>query len=57
MLTVEVYQGYEIEYLTMYSLDGKLTIYNNRYTVHFCGDDLPFDSIEEARSFIDEIVD
>ena len=41
----ELYKGMEID----------TTTYPNLITVFYCGDDLVFDSIAEAKNFIDEI--
>ena len=42
------YRGYDIEY-NFYG--------NGEYSVQYCGDDFVFCSIEEAKEFIDEIVE
>ena len=40
------YKGYYIEH----------NVYNaNEWTVQYCGDDLIFNTLEEARDFIDEV--
>lgn len=43
-MTVETYKGYGID-RNIYGL--------NEYSVQYCGDDFMFDTIEEAREFID----
>lgn len=40
-----MYKGWPIEY-NFYGM--------NEYTVQFCGDDLMFDTLDEAKQFIDE---
>lgn len=45
-MTVKTYKGYGIDF----------NIYgDNGYSVHYCGDDILFSTIEEAEQFIDEI--
>lgn len=44
--TVEIYRDYGIDY-NFYGL--------NEYTVQYCGDDVTFETLEDAKSFIDEI--
>lgn len=46
MFTVEEYKGYGIDF----NFYGQ-----NEYSVQYCGDDVLFGSIEEAREFIDEV--
>ena len=41
---VEVYKGYEIE------------SFNSNFTVFYCGDEVVFSSIKDAKNFIDEIL-
>ena len=41
------YKGYYIEY-NFYD--------KNEYTVQYCGDDIWFDTIQQAKEFIDSIV-
>lgn len=43
-----MYKGYEIEY-DFYGED--------EYSVQYCGDDLMFRTIDEAKAFIDEIAE
>lgn len=45
-MTIEIYKNYGIDF-NIYGL--------NEYSVQFCGDDVMFTTIEEARAFIDEI--
>ena len=42
---MENYKGYEID-----------NSFGDFYTVLYCGDEVAFDTIEEAKEFIDEIV-
>lgn len=43
-----IYKGYEISY----------NFYGTKeYTVHYCGDDVFFYSVEEAMEFIDKIAE
>lgn len=45
---MEEYKGYYIEF----------NIYgSNEYSVQYCGDDLIFKSVTDARAFIDEITE
>lgn len=46
--TIETYKGYGIDF-NFYG--------HNEYTVHFCGDDCIFTTLEEAMSFIDEVTE
>ena len=47
-MTIETYRGYGIDF----------NIYGyNKYSVHYCGDDCIFSTLEAAREFIDEIRD
>jgi len=39
----EEYKGYEIE------------LFGNGYTVFYCGDEVYFNTVEEAKAFIDEV--
>lgn len=43
-----MYKGYAIDFGGVYGLD-------NFITVQYCGDDVVFNTVEEAREFIDEI--
>lgn len=45
-MTVEEYKGYGIDY-NFYGM--------NEYTVQYCGDDIEFTTLEDAKQFIDEI--
>lgn len=45
-MTNELYKGYYIDF-NLYD--------QNEYTVQYCGDDLWFDTEEEARNFINSI--
>ena len=45
-MTTEMYKGYGIDY-DFYGED--------EYSVQYCGDDLMFRTIDEAKAFIDEI--
>ncbi len=47
-MTAETYKGYGIDF----NLYG-----DNEYSVQYCGDDLIFGTLEEAETFIDEIVE
>ena len=47
-MTTEMYKGYGIDY-DFYGED--------EYSVQYCGDDLMFRTIEEAKAFIDEIAE
>lgn len=44
--TMEEYKGYYIEY----NFYGE-----NEYSVQYCGDDVIFQTVEDAKKFIDEI--
>ena len=47
-MTYETYKGYGIDY----------NIYGTQeYSVQYCGDDIMFSTVEEARDFIDEITE
>jgi hypothetical protein len=46
-MTIKTYKGYSIDF----------NIYgDNEYSVQYCGDDLIFGTLEEAETFIDEII-
>lgn len=46
MFTVEIYKGYGIDF----------NIYgDDEYSVQYCGDDLIFGSLAEAKEFIDSL--
>ena len=47
-MTVEYYKNYGIDY-DVYGL--------GEYSVQYCGDDIMFGSLAEAREFIDDIQD
>ena len=44
-MTIETYKGYGIDF-NVYGL--------GEYSVQFCGDDIMFDTLQEAKAFIDD---
>ena len=45
-MTIKTYRGYGIDF-NVYG--------DNEYSVHYCGDDCMFSTLEKAMAFIDEI--